>query len=229
MPANDVEITGTFTVNEYKITYNLNGGSLEEGKENPDKYTIETESFTLNNPVKQGYTFAGWTVEDGEIPVKTVQIEKGSTGDREYTANWKIPGEEKLPIIELNDERYLLLSNNMTIEEFKENYKITEASLYDEEETEMFRTGSKLDVTIEGVKTQYTVILKGDIDGNGKVEFWDIVELINIKYKNEGEWTDEKRLAARCDSNIEEREDSEKPEFFDIVRIINYVYKNEKW
>ena len=33
---------------EYSITYSLNGGILDQ--ENPASYTVETESFTLNNP-----------------------------------------------------------------------------------------------------------------------------------------------------------------------------------
>lgn len=84
---------------EYTITYNLDGGKLLEGANNPEKYTIETNTFTLNNPVKTGYTFKGWTGTDltqtnesGEIVDKLteqVTIEKGSTGNREYTANWQ--------------------------------------------------------------------------------------------------------------------------------------------
>ena len=73
---------------EYFISYNLSGGILNENI-NPIKYTNMTETFTLNNPTKEGYTFIGWTGSNGEIPQITVIIEKGSTGDLSYTANWE--------------------------------------------------------------------------------------------------------------------------------------------
>ena len=84
----DIELKAKWTPAEYKITYNLDGGSLAEGKTNPAKYTIESDDITLNNPAKTGYTFTGWTGTDLDGPAKAVTIEKGSTGNREYTANW---------------------------------------------------------------------------------------------------------------------------------------------
>lgn len=72
---------------EYSITYNLNGGTAL----NPTSYNIESESFTLNNPTRDGYTFAGWTTKaDGsDNPKLSITIPKGSTGNRIYTANWE--------------------------------------------------------------------------------------------------------------------------------------------
>lgn len=77
-----------FRIHNYSITYNLDGGVLPDGKSNPATYTVE-DTFTLNNPAKQGYTFAGWsgtgiTGSDN----KTVTVAKGSTGDRSYTAHY---------------------------------------------------------------------------------------------------------------------------------------------
>ena len=77
-----------FMIHNYSITYNLDGGILPDGKSNPATYTVE-DTFTLNNPAKPGYTFAGWsgtgiTGSDN----KTVTVAKGSTGDRSYTAHY---------------------------------------------------------------------------------------------------------------------------------------------
>ena len=80
--------TATWTPITYNLTYELAGGSLPEGKTNPATYTIETEDFTLTNPERTGYDFAGWTgtgLTQGTVEVK---IAKGSTGDRSYTATW---------------------------------------------------------------------------------------------------------------------------------------------
>ena len=70
----------------YTIGYALNGGSVAEV--NPTSYTIETETFTLNNPSKLGYTFAGWTGTGLSSATQTVTIATGTTGNRTYTANW---------------------------------------------------------------------------------------------------------------------------------------------
>lgn len=88
MPTSNVTDTANATAIVYKITYNLDGGSLPDGKTNPTTYTIETPTFTLNNPVKSGYSFTGWTGSNGSTPQTSVSIAKGSTGDKSYTANW---------------------------------------------------------------------------------------------------------------------------------------------
>ena len=89
-----VETSGTvvyriFKVHNYNISYNLNGGSLPDGKSNPDTYNVESSDITLNNPVKSGYVFTGWSGTDITGVSTKVTIAKGSTGDRTYVANWK--------------------------------------------------------------------------------------------------------------------------------------------
>ena len=83
-------LTAQWTVNQYTITYNLAGGTVEG---NPSTYTIETKAFTLKNPTKSGYTFTGWsgTGLDGENNM-TVTIPTGSAGNRTYTAHWRYNG-----------------------------------------------------------------------------------------------------------------------------------------
>ena len=68
------------------ITYNLDGGVAN----NPILYDAETETFTLNNPLKPGYTFIGWTGSNGSTPQVTVQVVKGTTGNLVYNANYQI-------------------------------------------------------------------------------------------------------------------------------------------
>lgn len=70
----------------YTLSYTLNGGSVTPA--NPATYTIETATFTLNNPTRTGYDFAGWTGSNGSTPQKSVSVNLGSTGDKSYTANW---------------------------------------------------------------------------------------------------------------------------------------------
>ena len=88
MPAGDMTITAQWTVNQYTITYDLDGGTAEG---NPDTYTVETDAFTLKNPTRPGHTFTGWsgTGLTGEDNL-TLTIPKGSTGNRSYTAHWSL-------------------------------------------------------------------------------------------------------------------------------------------
>lgn len=73
----------------YTITYNLDGGALDEGVTNPDTYTVESDDITLNNPTKDGYNFLGWTGNDLTAATTDVTIAKGSVGNRTYTAHWQ--------------------------------------------------------------------------------------------------------------------------------------------
>ena len=84
----DVSLTANAQIINYTISYNLDGGSVAAA--NPDTYTVNTETFTLNNPTRTGYTFLGWTGSNGTAPQMTVAIEKGWLGNRSYTANWSV-------------------------------------------------------------------------------------------------------------------------------------------
>ena len=88
----DVTLTGTWTKApiSYNITYDLDSGVLAEGEENPTTYTVDTETFTLHNPTRENYTFTGWTGTGLSGETEQVTVAKGSTGDREYKANWEL-------------------------------------------------------------------------------------------------------------------------------------------
>jgi len=88
MPAGNITMTPNVTINTYSLSYTLNGGAVSTT--NKTSYTVETESFRLNNPTKTGYTFAGWTGSNGTTKQTSVSIAKGSTGDKSYNANWSV-------------------------------------------------------------------------------------------------------------------------------------------
>jgi len=83
----NVELFAKWTAIEYTITYNgVNGATFETA--NPTTYTIESAAITLNNPTREGYTFAGWTGTGLDAATTSVTIAAGSTGARTYTATW---------------------------------------------------------------------------------------------------------------------------------------------
>lgn len=75
---------------EYNITLNLDGGSFESDV--PSTYTFLDDDIIIPSPSKDGYEFIGWTGTGLSEPTKTVTIEKGSVGNKEYTANWESDG-----------------------------------------------------------------------------------------------------------------------------------------
>lgn len=69
----------------YTITYELDGGTFSNA---PTQYNKNSGTVTLPRPTRDGYRFTGWTGADLTEMTLDVVIPAGSTGDREYTANW---------------------------------------------------------------------------------------------------------------------------------------------
>lgn len=84
------ELVAKTSINKYKITAELDGGTINGSTSWSTTYTIK-DSVDLPTPVKTGYTFLGW-VEKGTngTPNKNVVIPVGSTGDKTYVAKWEI-------------------------------------------------------------------------------------------------------------------------------------------
>lgn len=74
----------------FTITYNLPAGAYFIGDPNLDEFKSDTETFTLNEPLLDGYTFTGWTGSNGNVPEKNVKVHKGTTESLEFTANFEI-------------------------------------------------------------------------------------------------------------------------------------------
>ncbi len=73
----DIELYAKFSLINYLITYQYNGG---EEVDNILEYNIETPTFNLIPAQKDGYRFDGWFI-DSEFENQVTQIEQGSYGD----------------------------------------------------------------------------------------------------------------------------------------------------
>ena len=82
----DRTYTGCWQAIEYTITLDTSGGNALDAI----SYAVTSSPITLPTPVRTGYTFLGWTGEGITTPQTSVKIPKGSTGDKAYTANWKV-------------------------------------------------------------------------------------------------------------------------------------------
>lgn len=87
MPAHDVTVQGSFTINKYKLTYIVDGMEYKSYEINYAS-TITLEAF----PVKEGHTFSGWSEIPQTMPAKDVTI-IGSFTINSYTLTYKVDGE----------------------------------------------------------------------------------------------------------------------------------------
>ena len=88
MPAHDVTVTGSFTINKYKLTYVLNGVEYKS-------YEIEFgASITPETaPVKEGYTFSGWSWIPNKMPAEDVVVTGYYTVNK-YKLTYMVDGVE---------------------------------------------------------------------------------------------------------------------------------------
>lgn len=87
MPANDVTVTGSFTINKYKLTYYVDGEIY---------HTYEVEYGTAITPEaapeKEGYTFTGWEGLPTTMPANDVTATAVYTVNT-YTLTYMVDGE----------------------------------------------------------------------------------------------------------------------------------------
>ena len=114
MPAKDVTVTGTFSVNSYTLLYVVDGEEYK--KATVDYGTTLTAEVA---PTKEGYTFSGWSEIPETMPAKDVTV-TGSFTVNSYKVTFKY-GDEVLttetvefgaviPLPEsLNSDRYTLV------------------------------------------------------------------------------------------------------------------------
>ena len=87
MPSHDVTVTGSFAVNEYAITYTVDGEVFHT-----DSIAYGTALTAIAAPVKEGYTFSGWMGLPDTMPAKDVTV-TGSFVTNGYTLTYVIDGE----------------------------------------------------------------------------------------------------------------------------------------
>ena len=88
MPAHDVEVTGTFSINSYKAVFKI------------DEDVIDTKTIVYGDavtapeaPAKEGYTFAGWQNLPETMPAHDIEV-VGSYTANKYVLTYKVDGEE---------------------------------------------------------------------------------------------------------------------------------------
>ena len=114
MPAHDVEVTGTFSVNSYALTYKVDGEIYKTST-----VVFGTALTPEAEPTKEGYTFSGWSEIPATMPAHDVEV-TGTFTVNKYTVTFMY-GDEVLTTIEveygaeiplpesLDSDRYILI------------------------------------------------------------------------------------------------------------------------
>ena len=87
VPANDLTYEGSYTVNSYLLTYTVDGDTVQT-----DSVTYSTSIKALEEPVKEGYTFSGWSEVPDSMPANDVTI-IGTFTINTYLVTFKIGDE----------------------------------------------------------------------------------------------------------------------------------------
>ena len=205
-------------------------------------------SVNLPIPVKEGNIFKGWYNEEGE------KIGEGGeeyipTGDITLYAYWDdIKPITTMDITKFNDKEYIIIKekviNENEIQSYTVNDLLTEENfpntnyiekVYDSKGQELTKqdvigSGARVEILNNSNETvsSYILILKGDIDGNGVVDIYDITLLIELRFENNNKtWTDVSKIAGWC------AEDNNRangiPNLYDITRLIEYRYNKRNW
>ena len=89
MPAKNVRFDATFKINQYNVTYKVDGKEV-----GTDVYDFNSDVVIRDVPTKEGYTFTGWKIgtadaENFKMPAHDVTI-KGTFAINRYTVTYKV-------------------------------------------------------------------------------------------------------------------------------------------
>lgn len=97
------------------------------------------------------------------------------------------------------------------------------------ESTDKLGTGTKIELMDANnqIYDTYTVAIKGDLDGDGYINIYDIVKLTELVFNEEtaNEWDMSEKIAGELDNY----NTTENPDIYDVLRLIEYHFDGIKW
>ena len=118
MPAEDVTITAKWSINQYTITFDTDGGTAIA----PIKQNYNTAITKPKDPTKPGYTFDGWNVEiPAFMPAADITI-KANWKVNQYTITFDTDGGNAIDAITLDYNSAIIAPENPTKEGYTFDY-----------------------------------------------------------------------------------------------------------
>ncbi len=85
MPDEHVKFIGTWTADRHKVTYQITGG--DDAYRTFENVAVDSQNSVLAVPVKEGYTFSGWTTENAAVTDGKFTM---PTEDVLFTGHWTV-------------------------------------------------------------------------------------------------------------------------------------------
>ena len=171
----DITLTAKWKIKEFQITFDTLGGSNVPNQ--IKEYMTKVDK--PQDPVKEGYTFVEWQYEGKQFDFNTKV-----TKDITLTAKYKIviPNIEETSGYEL-DGNYLKLPANIISNKLSlglsniYNIKVYNAK-NEEKKDQLLATSDKIQILLDDIiVSEYVVVIKGDITGDGKINVADVGKL----------------------------------------------------
>ena len=105
----NITLTAKWLPIEYAISYELDGGT--NASENPECYTIESDTIMLAEPTREGYAFNGWYETEDFSEEAVTSVVAGSVGDKTFYASWSRVSEISFTVDEMSDITVTTLNN----------------------------------------------------------------------------------------------------------------------
>lgn len=186
----DLDLYAVWLKNKFTLTYIFND----------DKNTIKEIELTYpeftkiidNNYEKKGYSFVSWNSEpDGTGKTYNVNNTVQFDGDMTLYAIWEPDTPYKIDYYTVDEEKkYIdMIEINTDIEEFTKHvrpaptYSMSTDNVLVNDKWILY-TGGKTTFYYNGsIVAQYTNIIRGDVNGDAKVNYLDYVKIYNHIYK----------------------------------------------
>ena len=220
-------------------------GKISGAEHSQEKWFGFTRVNGLNVPYRKGYDFTGWKITEGDGNIVEETDSEGRyvyfydcsyNGNVTIEAQWQEKIEEGIKIdvkkdaetikdvISLEDKKYVVVEPKSSIAgilndfdtNLEKNILVINAVKTNEE------------VLIEGSneKTNIFIIVKGDLNSDGKVNFKDVIKLNNYRLNqsnNEKNWNSAQKLAYKTLSQKEITDyELTKISFKDVITLNNY-------
>ena len=165
MPASDVTVTGSFTVNKYEVVYTLEGEVFAK-----DSVVYGTVVTLPEVPVKEGYTFSGWDEVPETMPANDLTL-NGTYTVNTYTLVYIVDGEEyatievnygeAITLMEVPEKEGYLFSGWSEVPETMPAHDVTVTGTFEVNGIRAVITTRFVDVyTLQGVKIREQIAVE---------------------------------------------------------------------